>query len=55
MNTIQELQDSINSYLNAQKATYGANNSLNQTVKDIISHGVDSKNETWNPNLPPRP
>lgn len=57
MKTIAQLRTRLNDILDSLAATYGETTDISssQTSMDAVSHGVDAQNETWNPNLPPRP
>lgn len=54
-NTIADLRIAVNNELDSQAAILGENTALSTTQKLTVSYSVDSKNETWNPDLGPRP
>jgi hypothetical protein len=55
MNKISELRAAIIEALDAKALTYGEETELTESEMNQVSYSVDDSNETWNPNLPPRP
>lgn len=52
--TIETLRIALIGKLDELALTYGETTALDQTGMDVVSAGVDSVNETWNGDLPPR-
>jgi len=55
MATIASIRADLNAELDAKASEYGENTYLEETPLNEVSYGIDSVNETNNPNLPERP
>lgn len=55
MATIASIRADLNAELDAKASEYGENTFLDETDLNEVSYGIDSVNETNNPNLPERP
>lgn len=55
MAKLADLETALQSKIAYLKNIYNENQDLSQEHMDICSAEIDMANETWNPNLPPRP
>lgn len=55
MATLADLETAYQAKIAYLKTMYNENEDLNQEDMDNVSHEADLVNETWNPDLPPRP
>lgn len=55
MSKLADLETAVLAKIAYLKNIYDEEDDLNQTDMNICSTELDMANETWNPNLPPRP